>query len=260
MRMYLVEDELNKCTMDLRVDADYVYLANLADVHVGAAHHHTKKFVDTVNTILKVPNFFVIIGGDSTESSGMHTKSSVFEENKHGYDQVKEIRDKLRPIKDRILFVRSGNHGHERAMRNNKMAPEEVLADLLDVPYFKGFGAAIVNARKNSYVVTTQHNSKKPDKFQHFHSDINFFEHKHLQGFEREMTATVNRFAKKWTIRDVLNVQSGSFLSWGGYAMDKGYKPLATGCPVVEMSGVANKWGTLCYENIDQFKRAVGVK
>lgn len=259
--MEIVEKKLNTCTTDIRVDADYVYVGDLADAHVGAIGHHARKFKDTINLIQSIPNFYVIIGGDCTESSGVHTVSSVFEECTHGYDQVKEIRNKLRPIKDRILFVRSGNHGHERAARNNNMAPEEVLADLLDVPYFEGFGSAIVNARKNTYVLSAWHNSKKPDKYGWMQGvDVMFHEHRHLQGFEREPVATVNRFTKKWLVRDMLHVQAGSFLAWSGYAVDRGYKPQYTGAPIVELCGIKDKWGTSVYENIDQFKRAIGVK
>lgn len=259
--MQLVEQKLNACTVNLRVDADYMYIADLADVHEGAVNQHKRRFDATVELVARVPNFYVIVGGDCTESSGVTTKSSVFDESSHGYDQVKEIRNKLRPIKDRILFIRSGNHGHERAMRNNKMAPEEILADLLDVPYCEGFGAAILNARKNTYVIGTQHNAKKPDKFGWLQGvDIMFYEHKHLQGFEREAVASVNRFTKKWLVREMLHIQAGSFLSWGGYAADKGYKPQFTGCPIVELCGKKEQWGTIVYENIDQFKRAVGIK
>lgn len=256
--METVEQRLNARTMNIRVAADYVYVADLADVHVGANHHHTRKFNATIDLISSIPNFYVIVGGDCTESSGIHTKSSVFEEKSHGYDQVKELRAKLRPIKDRILFVRSGNHGHERAQRNNKMAPENILADLLDVPYFEGFGSAIVNARKNTYVVATQHNAKKPNAFGWMQGvDVMFYEHKHLQGYEREPIASVNRFTKKWGMREMLHVQAGSFLAWGGYAADKGYKPQFTGCPIIELSGKKEQWGTAVYENIDQFRRAV---
>jgi predicted MPP superfamily phosphohydrolase len=259
--MEIVEHKLNACTTDIRIDADYAYVADLADVHVGASHHHSRKFNETVSLIERTPNFYVIIGGDCTESSGIHTKSSVFDEGSHGYDQVKELRNKLRPIKDRILFVRSGNHGHERAMRDNKMAPEEILADLLDVPYFQGFGAAVVNARKNTYVISTQHNAKKPSTFGWLQGvDIMFYEHKHLNGFEREPVASVNRFTKKWMVREMLHVQAGSFLAWGGYASDRGYKPQFTGCPVIELCGKKEQWGTVVYENIDQFKRAAGIR
>lgn len=255
--MYLVEEELNSCTMDLRVDADYAYVTDLADVHVGALTHHDKLFKKTIELIARVPNFYAIIGGDGTESCGMHTKGSVFDERSHGYDQVKELRNKLRPIRDKILFVRSGNHGADRAMKNNKMAPEEILADLLDVPYFRGFGAAIVNARKNTYVIGTQHNAKKPQHFGWLHCDAIFYEHLHKQGFERVPVATVNRFTKKWMVRDTLQIQAGSFLSWGGYAKDKGYAPQYTGAPVLELCGIKEQWDMRVYERFEDFTRLV---
>lgn len=253
--MHDIEAELNACTMAIRVDADYAYIADLSDVHGGAAGFNEKKFKQVVDKIKSIPNFYVIIGGDCTESSGLTTKSSVFDESSHGFDQVKLIKKLLLPIKDRILFVRSGNHGHERAMRNNKMAPEEVLAELMDVPYYRGFGCVIVNVRKNTYVIGTQHTAQKPDKFDWLATDIMFHEHKHLQGFTRSICAGVNRFTKTWSVRESINVQAGSFLSWSGYAKDKMYRPLSTGCPIVELSGKRNIWNVTVYETVDQFTR-----
>lgn len=254
-----IEYELNSCTVFDRVDCDYVYVVDLADVHKGALTHNSRKFKDVISVIQRVPNMRVIIGGDCTENSGTQTRSSVFDEKSHGFEQVKQIKKLLLPIRDQILFVRSGNHGVERALRVNNMPPEEILAELLDLPYFRGFGCAIINARKNTYVIGTQHSAKRPDKFDWLATDVMFHEHRHLQGFTRDVCATVNRFAKKWTVRQSLNVQAGSFLTWGGYAKDKMYRPLMTGCPVVELSGKKDKWGIVVYENTDQFMRAVNL-
>jgi hypothetical protein len=255
--MDLVEKELNDCTVFKRIDADYAYVADLSDVHVGADGHHKKEFDAVVNLIAEIPNFYVIIGGDSTESSGLATKSSVFDENKHGIDQIIDLRKRLRPIKDRILFIRSGNHGFERSMKANKIPPEHVLAELLEVPFFRGFGAAIINARKNAYVLATNHTNQNAHKLEWLNTDVLFMEHKHIKGFQRETVAMANKFTKKWMVRDRLVVQTGSFLSWAGYAKDRLYRPQYVGTPIVELSGIRDKWDMRVYERTEDFLRTV---
>ncbi|MBQ5637355.1 MAG: hypothetical protein IIV08_07340, partial [Selenomonadales bacterium] len=63
---------------------------------------------------------FVIIGGDVTEHATTTGASSVFEESCHGIEQVYKVRDLLLPIKDKILYIRRGNHGQGRALRYSK--------------------------------------------------------------------------------------------------------------------------------------------
>jgi hypothetical protein len=79
----------------------------------------------------------------------------------------------------------------------------------------------------------------------------------HRKSFERTTSATVNRFTKKWMVRDTLHIQAGSFLSWGGYAKDKGYRPLQTGSPILELCGIKERWDMNVYERFDDFTRLV---
>ena len=48
------------------------------------------------------------------------------------------------------------------------------------------------------------------------------------------------------------DVQTGSFLGWGGYSADKGYRPNDSGTSVVEFSGERNKKSIRVHDSIDR--------
>lgn len=255
--MSLIEKQFNDNTIFRRIDSDYVYILNLADVHIGSIYHNRAQLEKTVEMIKATPNLFVIIGGDITEHSTIGGASSVFEESAHGIDQIYIARDILFPIKDRILFIRSGNHGLSRALKYSKIPPEQVLASLLEIPFFSGIATAIINARKNCYVISSLHNTKKPNTLEWINSDVIFIEHLHQQNYECRLTMDVNKFTKKWVTRPIYFVYAGSFLSWGGYGAERGYRPVKNGCPVIELCGIKDRRNVYIYSDIDNFQRLV---
>lgn len=253
-----VLDQLNDTVVNCRIDADYAYIVDLADMHIGSMYHHEKLARFVIDQIRRVPETRVIIGGDVTESNSLTSKGSIYDESCHGIDQIIKARDMLWPIRKQILCVRSGNHGLERALRSGKLIPEQILSEFLGVPFFRGTATAMVNVRKNTYVVAAWHHGKKPEDSLWLDADIHFFEHKHLKHKpDRVVRAVPNKYSKKWMVRDSVIVQAGSFLAWGGYAIDKGYKPTITGCPVVEMCGIPEQWGTTVFERITDFQRFI---
>ena len=252
-----IAKQFNDNTIFKRIDSDYVYILNIADAHVGSIYHNREQLEKTVEVVKHTPNLFVIIGGDITEHATIGGASSVFEESTHGIDQIYIARDILLPIKDRILYIRSGNHGLSRALKYSKIPPEQVLASLLEVPYFTGVTTAVINARKNCYVISSFHNNKKPNSLEWLGADIIYIEHQHQQNYERRLTMFMNRYTKKWSVRPVYFIFAGSFLSYGGYGAERGYRAVDNGCPVVELCGKKDFWNIYIYDSIDNFQRLV---
>lgn len=248
-----IAQQLNISTVFRRIDANRVYVADIADIHAGAISHNERAFDKMIDTIQRTKNMIVIIGGDSTENAVVGGASSVFQQDKGSFDQVVYMKRKLMPIRNQIAFVRSGNHGNGRTKKINDLAPEAILAEMLNVKYCEGFGALILNARKNQYVITAHHNVKNPNKYEWLASDVDFHEHKHAQGAQRNIIAGVNGFTKTWFVKEKLSVQAGSFLNWAGYAVEKGYRPMNTGCPVLELQGDVGKWDIKVHEKVDYF-------
>lgn len=247
----IAEHSLNTNKLDMRVDADRAYIADVSDIHVGNIYHNRQKFEDFLSKVQSINNLYLIIGGDSTDNATTNSASSVFEQLEHGGDQVLTAYYLLQPIKDRILFCRSGNHGYERALKHNKLIPEQMLAELLGVPFYHGMASVFFNVNKNLYVIGTLHNAKKPTAMEWLHTDITFYEHLHKTNWEKTHVATPNRIAKAWSMTEHYDIQSGSFLGWGGYSADKGYRPLDCGTSIVELSGERNKKSIRVHSDID---------
>lgn len=248
----IAEQSLNVNKIDVRVESERAYIADISDIHVGNIYHNREAFEKFISQVKTIDNLYLIIGGDSTDNATTSSASSVFEQAEHGGDQVLTVYRLLEPIKDRILFCRSGNHGYERALKHNRLIPEQMLAELLGVPFYHGMASVFFNVNKNLYVIGTWHNSKKPDKMEWLHTDITFYEHLHKTTYERTMVAEPNRIAKAWSLIEHLDVQTGSFLGWGGYSADKGYRPNDCGTSIVELSGERNKKQMRVHDHIDR--------
>lgn len=248
----IAEQSLNVNKIDVRVESERAYIADISDIHVGNIYHNREAFEKFISQVKTIDNLYLIIGGDSTDNATTSSASSVFEQAEHGGDQVLTAYRLLEPIKDRILFCRSGNHGYERALKHNRLIPEQMLAELLGVPFYHGMASVFFNVNKNLYVIGTWHNSKKPDKMEWLHTDITFYEHLHKTTYERTMVAEPNRIAKAWSLIEHLDVQTGSFLGWGGYSADKGYRPNDCGTSIVELSGERNKKSMRVHDHIDR--------
>ena len=248
----IAEQSLNVNKIDVRVESERAYIADISDIHVGNIYHNRETFEKFISQVKTIDNLYLIIGGDSTDNATTSSASSVFEQAEHGGDQVLTAYRLLEPIKDRILFCRSGNHGYERALKHNRLIPEQMLAELLGVPFYHGMASVFFNVNKNLYVIGTWHNSKKPDKMEWLHTDITFYEHLHKTTYERTMVAEPNRIAKAWSLIEHLDVQTGSFLGWGGYSADKGYRPNDCGTSIVELSGERNKKQMRVHDHIDR--------
>jgi len=248
----IAEQSLNVNKIDVRVESERAYIADISDIHVGNIYHNREAFEKFISQVKTIDNLYLIIGGDSTDNATTSSASSVFEQAEHGGDQVLTAYRLLEPIKDRILFCRSGNHGYERALKHNRLIPEQMLAELLGVPFYHGMASVFFNVNKNLYVIGTWHNSKKPEKMEWLHTDITFYEHLHKTMYERTMVAEPNRIAKAWSLIEHLDVQTGSFLGWGGYSADKGYRPNDCGTSIVELSGERNKKQMRVHDHIDR--------
>nr|DAX91727.1 MAG TPA: metallophosphatase domain protein [Caudoviricetes sp.] len=248
----IAEQSFNLNKLDVRVTADRAFVADVSDIHVGNIYHNRTKFEDFLSKVKSIDNLYLIIGGDSTDNATTSSASSVFEQSEHGGDQVLTAYKLLEPLKDRILFCRSGNHGYERALKHNRLIPEQMLAELLGVPFYHGMASVFFNVNKNLYVLGTWHNSKKPDKMEWLHTDVTFYEHLHKTTYERTLVAEPNCIAKCWSLIEHYDVQTGSFLGWGGYSADKGYRPNDSGTSVVEFSGERNKKSIRVHDSIDR--------
>jgi len=238
-------------------NADKIYIADAADIHGGSLHCNKEALEYFVSSVFHTKDFYVIIGGDSMEHATKSSPGSAAEEETHGMDQILMVSRMLRPIRDRILFVRSGNHGRTRALRNNTPDPEHMLAEIMGVPYKTGFAAVTAVVGPHTYVLGTSHTSKKPTALSYIPVDVMFHEHTHEKGTSTTKNLEFSAVMRSWTVQERVEVHAGSYLQWDGYAQENMYKPHFTGTPVVELHGDTSSKYIRRFETTYDFNRVV---
>ncbi len=233
----IAEITMNRNSVEVEADGKYAYFADISDIHLGDKFHDGKRLRKFIDTVRSIPNFYVLIGGDSTNNASTQSKSSVFDEAAHGSEQIIQCVELLKPIKHRIVGIRSGNHGYNRAMKYNRLIPEEIIAQFLGVPFLQGCASVFFKVGDYVYTIATWHNQKNPNKMEWLHTDVTFYEHLHKNDIQRQLVMEPNKYVHKWIAKEHWDIQSGAFLGWGGYAAEKGYRPIPEGCPVIRLCG-----------------------
>ena len=253
-----ITDTFNNNTVKVRVDADYGYYSHICDIHANA-NIDEKKLDELLYIIPQIPEMRVGIGGDSFENALAGSKSSPASEVRHGIEGVMWLRNKLLPIQKQLTHIGSGNHDFIRSNKINGLAPSEVLAALLNVPFFRSFGSVMFSCRKNLYIHFMQHSGKKPESIEWVQAQIFWNEHRHLlSSGGRPLTAEPNKLTKQWIVRPTFHIQGGSYLDWSNsYASDKFYRPYDTGSVITRMSGIKEKWEVNVFDDFNLFKEMV---
>lgn len=199
------------------------------------------------------------IGGDSFENALAGSKSQIQNEKKHGLEAVTWLKNKLLPISPQITHIGSGNHDFTRSNKINGHPPSEILALLLNKPFFRSFGCVMFNVRKNLYTILSQHSGKKEEKIEWVQANIYYHEHNHKLGTGlRPYTVEPNKINKTWIARPTYHLQGGSYLNWAeSYASDKMYRPHENGSCIAELSGGKEEWKVTTFDDISLFKRLV---
>lgn len=268
--------------ISIPVNADRVFFTDLTDLHVGHYGFDEVALTNFVNVVKNVPNFYVFIGGDSTNHANKGSKSSQFEEyatpreqikGKYEYGKLvrKGLIQLLEPIQDRIIGIINGNHNGTRLQEFNDMSAAEYYSDLTGVRYFADYAfiefvVGKDKSHRNSYTHFIHHsgstgkNKNVGNLMQrgiYFDADVHWGEHTHQDPFARIPVITFDRYNKKPLVRQKLYINGNSYLSWSGYAKAKLYPPNITGAHILEMSGRRGDWDIRHFERVKDFYELV---
>jgi predicted phosphodiesterase len=113
-----------------------IYL--LGDTHEGSKLQDSEGFQQTLEEIRKKKNAFFVHLGDLAEAIMIDDSRYDKETIANGKDvpllQYRDVRNKLRPVKDRLLAVLMGNHDWKHIRKVGNLVRDYVCADL-GVPY-----------------------------------------------------------------------------------------------------------------------------
>lgn len=106
----------------------------LADWHLGSPQCKVPYIKRVVRRIERDPQARWFGHGDLIENALVGTPGDIYKQLKSPEDQIKEVVEILQPIRDKCLFILSGNH-EERSQKASGLSPSQNIASDLRVRY-----------------------------------------------------------------------------------------------------------------------------
>jgi predicted phosphodiesterase len=251
---------MNCIKIELSRELNMIELHTLADLHMGDAHCDYEEIRRQVKAIETTPNAYCVLNGDLMNNATKTSVSDCYAEQLTPMQQIGQSVDLLKPIKDKILSMESGNH-EKRTYNKEGIDLSEIVARELGIGdkysksgnlIFVRFGWDKVHQRKQCYVVYANHGSgggrkegakaiRLADMASIVDADVYIHSHTHLpmimkQGFYRvspqnSMVCNVTK----------LFVNTSSTLDYGGYGEIFEYKPNSKDTPIIYLDGTRKK-------------------
>ena len=218
-----------------------VNIVPLFDVHLGAPECREMEFIACVDEISKMPDTYVVIGGDMINNGVKNSKSSTYEETIPPHIQKREMANILYKIRDRILCAVSGNHERRSNREVNDLPLYDICAKLDIEHLYREYTAYLhicLGIEKNesgvraagrdrpSYTAIVNHGVgggmtgaavNRTERYHH-NADLLITGHTHSP-FDSYPTYTDldPRLDNVYTV-DQVNVKAKAWMKYGGYA------------------------------------------
>lgn len=247
---------------DFPTEWPHANVYTLADLHIGDPHSMPEEVKRRLREAEADPHGLVILNGDLMNTALRHSVSDVYGELMSPMQQLTELVEMLRPIRDKIIGVTCGNH-EDRVYRSDgidimrmacrelgivdRYAPEGLLI-------FLRFGERGSHSQHRGegrnprqwYSIYATHGSgggrkegakaiRLADMAATVDADVYVHSHTHLpmimkQSFFRADAS--NCMAKPV---EKLFVNTGAALSYGGYGQAQEFKPASVSTPVIHL-------------------------
>lgn len=218
----------------------------VADVHLGSRECRLNEFERFLQRVKDRDDAYLILAGDLINNTTRSSVANIFEETMRPVEQKRMMAELLRPVKDRILCITTGNH-ERRSVRDADDDPTYDIAVKLDIedvyrPEMAFIHIQMGNGRQNhdvnpSYVIGVTHGAggggttgasvNRSEKFAGVIEglDVLVTGHTHKPSITSPYRLVVNPSTKKVYMRETRVVVCTSWLDYGGYAMEKMMPP-----------------------------------
>lgn len=254
-------EALKAISFDVPAGIDNIRIYPLGDVHLGNAFCDESELKRTIAKVKEDMDGYVILMGDMLEMTTRNSVGDIWGQTATPWQQIERAVELLEPIKDRIIAVTEGNH-ELRAFKYDGLLPMRNVATglHLDLEKVYAIGAGVVfidlhpmngnKVRTSTHTIYFKHGSgggkrigSKANRLEDMTSDVLadvvIMGHTHAQmAFTSSTFVPVSSVAKRIEQRRHLHINSGSFLGWGGYAVQFGFPPSFTGCPCLELTSI----------------------
>ncbi len=241
-----------------------------SDAHYGNPLFSLHRFTEHIDFVADTPNAVTILNGDLCESALRTSKGDIFNQVGTPQDQRDWMIEKLRPIKDKILGMVSGNH-ENRIYNETGIDISKDIAKELHIPYRPegllikiSFGNGNNGHEDKPYVfwVYMTHGyggartkAAKAVKVERVASwidaDVYLMSHDHvvnvapdiyLMPDSRTRTDNTTGFTiGTITAHRKLLVKTNAYIKWGGYSEMGGFPPVDLETPIVKFFSKNNK-------------------
>lgn len=226
-----------------------IYLAH--DIHFGSEQADIKRWSRFKADILAQQNRYVIFVGDYCDNAIAGSKGDTYTAEADPESQKLWFAQQLYDLRDRVLCIVPGNHESNRITRTVGLYPAYDCALLakvddkyrqhfafLDIAVGSGGHGAGKQVHYTGFIVHKARDCKSYHSGD-FIEGVDFIAHGHDHTPKDQARGKLAWDAKNKAIvhRDIEILDSGSFLSYGGYAADMGLRPSATKLYKIILSG-----------------------
>lgn len=254
-----------KCiNIELDRDLEEIELITVADYHYGSPQCNEKLIKEELDYIKNNKNVYAIVNGDLLENATKTSVGDVYTA-RSPMEQLNKIIEWLKPIKDKILCITSGNH-EDRTYRTEGVDLMAFVSKELGLEdkycnasclLFIRFGNTRLNETNGSgkkrricYTVYVTHGTggggrigSKSNRVQDLQgiidADIYIISHMHTPNAFKESYHRVDTRNNTVALVEKLFVISGAKLEWNGsYGEKKMLKPSSLVNPIIKLSGL----------------------
>ena len=245
--------------IDLPETLKDVELIPLSDAHIGDPLADEQAFRGWLRYIAETPNAYCVLNGDLLNNATRNSVSDSYAEVMSPMEQIVAMVTMLRPIRSRILCLQRGNH-ERRTMRESGVDIMRLIARELDIEdrysagmsyVFLRFGRdadAAHRHRKMLYTMLVTHGSRGgrkdggkanalTDLVSVADADLYLMGHSHGPMVIPKAYTRVDHANSKIKYVDRLFVNSGAFLSYGGYGEQAAFDVPSKAKPVILLDG-----------------------
>lgn len=206
------------------------------DLHYGNECFDAHRWNELTRVILAEPNRFVCFVGDLMENAVPNSKSDMFTQTATPREQQEFVEATFKQFSGRTLAIVDGNHEFNRSTRNCGLYPLFSAASVarIDERYRSAYavldiGFGNVNGRTSravGYICHRARNLKQygaVDALEGF--DFLLCGHDHEPEDHSRGHLVYNRVRQTLTKKNIEMINSGSFITHGGYGARAGYRP-----------------------------------
>ena len=263
---------MNEFNVKLDVPQNTFQLMVLGDMHIGDELCDLELIKDTIDYVKKTKDCYVILNGDLINNALKTSKSDSYKEQMTIEEEQDLLIDLLKPIKDKILVMATGNHEYRtslvaginplRAVAYALGIKDKLVENsyVLTIEFGKSYGKKNLT---NKYIVYGIHggsgggrragataNALQDMTLVLPNVDLYIHSHTHTKINYNDMIFLYDPKTKRVKEHQRTFYNANAFLKYGGYAEQKGYKPADRNPSVLVVNALRKKDGMQIVTNI----------